>query len=898
MKTLIKTKLQPPLIGPDILPRPHLIERLQNGRYRKLTLISAPAGYGKSVLAGIWQKACDFPVAWLSLDKHDNDLDVFLKYVVTAIQTILPDSCKNTGALLNGLQLPPLDVLTTSVINETAVITQPFLLVLDDYHLIQNQDIHQLIDTLILYQSPHMHLVLITRQDPPLDIVTLRAKGEVTEIRLADLRFNEAEAKQFLEKYLPDEMPSELAQQLFQRSEGWVVGLRLAGLALRNQFDQTRLLETYQRPNQYVMSYLVSEVLSEQPQHVQIFFLYTSLLDRFCAPLCDALLETDNPNQQIHSQQMLERLCQENLFLIPLDSQGEWFRYHHLLQDLLQYQLKTAVTETDIHKLHARASDWFKQQGYIEEALDHAFLAADTDRAAQIIAQVRYRLMNETQWQRLQQLLRRFPQDDIDRSPDLLMAEAWLLYHHAQYAKLAVLLARLTPLIEETAVQPIHKNHLLGEINAIQSLLSYFILDIDSTRTQAKQALEQTAPELWIVRVFARMTLAAAQQLAGDLRSAYATLLHNFDAETEQGNLFKATALITACYVEWVAADLKSVKQNATQALIFCQNGCSSEMLGNAYYQSGRAAYLQNDLATAEQHFAFVQQRPFTTYGDVFAHSSCGLALIYQAQGKEQEARDVVDTALTFLLVRGNTNLLMLMKAFQADLALQQGHLSAALQWAAQFESLPPLTPMPHLYAFHFTLVKIWLAENTPASRQKATDLLAQIQTFLEATHNIIFQIDTLALQTFIFQMEGNEGKALTSLEQALFLALPGAIIRPFINMGFVLHDLLHNLPAQDPELASFKDHLLTTLAPPGNQSYPVLKSRSSQPVPEPLTDRELDVLNLLAQRQTDKEIALKLHISPHTVRSHTKNIYTKLDVNNRRQAVVRAQEFGLVKPD
>ena len=227
MKALIKTKLQPPVIHPDILPRPQLIERLQNGRYRKLTLVSAPAGYGKSVLAGIWQEACDCPVAWLSLDKNDDELEVFLKYVVTAIQTILPDACPNLAALLNGLQLPPLEVLTTSVINETAVLTQPFMLVLDDYHLIHNQDIHQLIDALIQYQSPHMHLVLITRQDPPLDIVTLRAKGEVTEIRLADLRFSEAEARQFLQKFLPDDMPSELAHQLFQRSEGWVVGLPL-----------------------------------------------------------------------------------------------------------------------------------------------------------------------------------------------------------------------------------------------------------------------------------------------------------------------------------------------------------------------------------------------------------------------------------------------------------------------------------------------------------------------------------------------------------------------------------------------------------------------------------------------------------------------------------------------
>lgn len=892
----IPTKLQPPTLSSDILQREQLVKRLSNGRYRKLTLISAPAGYGKSVLAGIWQKACDCPVAWLSLDKNDNELGVFLRYVISVMQTILPETYKDTATLLNGLDLPPVDTLTLSLVNETAVIPQPILLILDDYHLIHNPDIHQLIDSLIQYQSPHLHLVLVTRQDPPLDIVSLRAKNEVTEIRLTELRFNETETEQYLNQQLGDTIPSEMVHELFQRTEGWPVGLRLAVLALHNQVELSHLMGTFQGTDQYIMSYLFNEVLSQQPQHVETFLLYTSLLDRFCAPLCDALLQPEIHDQQTTSLEILERLCLENLFLIPLDHQNQWFRYHHLFQDLLQHQLSLAMSETDIHQLHVRASSWLAQQGYIEEALDHAFLAADIDRATQIIAQERYRLMNETKWQKLQQLLRRFPQDVIEYTPDLLMTEAWLLYHHAQYTKLAVILDRLTQLIEETAVSSINKNHLLGEINALQSLLSYFTMDIDGTRSQAENALKQTASELWIVRVFARMTLAGAQQMVGDLHGAYATLLHNFDAESEQDNLFKATVLVTSCYIEGIAADLKSVQQNATQAITFCQDGCSSEMLGNAHYQSGRAAYLQNDLSTAAQHFAFVQKRPYATYGDAFAHSSCGLALIHQAQGKEQEARDVVETALSFLLVRGNTNLLMLMKAFQADLALQQGNLALAMQWAAQFESPPPLLPMPHLYAFHFTLVKIWLAENTPASRQKATDLLAEIQAFLEAIHNTIFQIDALAQQAIIYYTDGDQTKAVKVLNKALKLALPGNIIRPFINLGQPIAPLLEKLSTNEPELTAFKAQILQAIAPliKPVETVPDGNHRN-QSLMEPLTDREMDILTLLAQRRTKREIGQKLHISPHTVHTHVKHIYTKLDVNNRRQAAKRAQELGLV---
>jgi len=892
---LIRTKLQPPTIGPDILPRPQLIERLENGRYRKLTLISAPAGYGKSVLAAIWQKMCGCPVAWLSLDRHDNDLGVFLSYVVKAIQTSLPGTYPNTAAMLNGLQLPPLELLTTSLVNETAVLPQPFLLILDDYHLIHNPDIHQLIDTLIQYQSPYMHLGLITRQDPSLDIVNLRAKNQVTEIRLAELRFNKAEAQEYLSQYLSNEGSPDLALQLFQYTEGWVVGLRLAALALRNQGNQARLLETYQGANQYIMSYLVSEVLAHQPQSMQTFLLVTSLLDRFCAPLCDALLNTGNIEQQTGSQEILEQLCLENLFLIALDQQNEWFRYHHLFQDLLRQQLRTAVSETDINQFHIQASDWLAQQGLIEEALDHAFWANDTQQAIQIVAQVRYRLMNETEWQRLQQLLRRFPRAVIDQSHDLLIAETWLCYHQGQFTKIPIILAQLTQLLDETAVNPENKTHLMGEISALLGLLSYFAMDIESTRAQAKQSLAQTASELWIVRVFARLLLAAAQQMAGDLSNAYATIFSNFVEESEQSNLFKASTLVTACTVAFIAADIVSLKQNATQTLILCQDEGTSEMKGYAHNYLGTVAYLQNDLSAAEEHFTFVQKRPYSTYGDSFAPSSCGLALIYQAQGREQEARDVVEAALAFFLVTGNTQLLLFMKAFQAELALQQGQLSNALQWAAQIDSPPPLSPMYHLYAPHFTLVKIWLAENRSASRQEAATLLAEIKTFLEFTHNTIFLIDTLALQAVIYQEDGDEAQAMTALEQALTLALPGSIIRPFINLGHTIVQLLNKLQAQEPELAAFRTRILAAVTPLTDLPDSIQDNNEPQPLREPLTNRELEVLTLLTQRQTNREIAQKLLISPHTVHSHLKHIYTKLNVNNRRQAAVYAIELGLV---
>jgi len=893
--TFIQTKLQPPTLSPDTLLRPKLIQRLENGRYRKLSLISAPAGYGKSVLARIWQESCDCPVAWLSLDKNDNDLRVFLSYVVSAIQTIFPKGCEDTTFLLNGMQLPPSDLLTTSLINETAVLPNPFILVLDDYHLIQNPDIHQLINTLIQYQSPHMHLALITRQDPPVDLVNLRAKNQVTEIRLSELRFNESEAKQYLKISLGDSLSPDLANQLIERTEGWAVGLRLAVLAFRNQIDELPALETYQGSNHYIMSYLVKEVLQQQPQQIQIFLLYTSLLDRFCTPLCDALLNINQKPRQPNSQEILEHLRQDNLFLISLDPHGEWFRYHHLFQDLLRHQLKTAVAPGEISNLHKQASIWFAQHGFVEEALDHAFEADNMQLAVQILDQAKVSLLNETQWQKLEQLLRRFPRNVVEQSPELLIIESWIFYHNGQYPKLPAALANLRQQIDQTELAHNIKTNLLGEINSLNSIISYYAMDIDGTIKQSTEALKQTNREFWISRILARLMLAGAYLMIGDKNNAYSTIYQAFDEEPIQSKSFKAALTTIVCNVDWLAADVKGLQQNAMQAIQQYQDVYSPEMLGYAHFHLGTAHYLLNDLTAAEQHFSYVNERPYTTYGDAFAHSACGLASTYQTQGRDQEARDVVDAALAFLLVTGNSRLLMVMKAFQIELALQQGQVSAAIQWANQIDSIPPLTPMTRLYVPHFTLVKIWLTEKTPVSLQKAADLLSQLKTFTETTHNTLFLIQTLILEAISYQLSGDKTNALATLERALTLALPSGIICFFIDFEPIMVSLLTNLKVDNTELLAYKNEILSAMTP---TPQPLLTTNDTFSLIEPLTERELDVLTLLSQRQTDKEIAQKLHISPHTVRTHTKNIYTKLDVNNRRAAALRARELGLVSPE
>jgi LuxR family maltose regulon positive regulatory protein len=874
-----------------------LIQRLNKGAEGKLTLISAPAGYGKTVLASIWADECACPVAWLSLDDNDNDLGYFLNYFINAVQIISDDFFAQTKELVTGQQLPSLDIIATRLVNEAAAFSQPILIILDDFHVIVNQEIHQLTRLLIQYLPAQLHLVILTRQDPTIDIFSMRVKSQVNEIRLAELRFSEVEAEQYLRSKLGENVSQQLTHEIYERTEGWAAGLRLAVLALRSHDDQQRFIETFQGTNQHIMSYLLNEVLAKRQPSLQTFLLQTSLFDRFSVALCDAVLPIEDPDIHAGSQENLNQLLDWDLFIISLDTQGEWFRYHHLFQELLRYQLNTRFSEKAINQLHRRASSWFADQGFLDESLDHAFLAGDMDLAAEIVARARFRLMEQTQWQRLEQLLHRFPQDFVKNHPDLLMAETWLHYQKNQLRKLPSALERLEELIRQRANETEEYRYLVGEISALRSFLLYFAMDSAGVKIHAEQALNLTAPELGIVRVLARLTLACSQQMAGDLNDAYTTIYRGFDEEQYQSGALKASVLLTACFPSWLSADLRTLRQNAAQVGNLSQKHSSPGMLAFGHYFLGTVNYHQNDLSAAKAHFNFVHKRPYTTYDDSFVYSSCGLALTFQAMGREKEALEVVEGVVDYLLKTGNSEMLPVMQAFQAELAVRQGQLTSASQWANRIISLLPLMPMPYFYAPHKTLAKVLLAENTPASLEKAAALLVELKGFLEFTHNDVHLIETLALLALYHEMKEEQAAAIKTIKQALSLGLPGRFVRVFVDLGPDMEKLLSRLSIKEQEFANYWAQILAAFAQEISQQASIQPEDNdvSQPSIESLTNREMDVLVLLSQRLTDKEIAGNLVISHATVRSHTRNIYAKLGVNNRRQAAVRAQELSLI---
>jgi ATP/maltotriose-dependent transcriptional regulator MalT len=813
----------------------------------------------------------------------------------------IPSACDTALGLLDASPTPSTRLITTLIVNELdeliAAGSSPesgrpatgLILALDDYHHITEPAIDEILSGLIEHLPRRVHLALATRTDPGLPLARLRARSDLTEVRSVDLRFTLEEAQAVLETTVGGKLSPETIRLLEDKTEGWIVGLRLAALSMRTRLDDNAFVQRFKgTSNELIVEYLLSEVLARQSPEVQDFVLRTSVLDRFCAPLCEAL--TDVPAAR--SQEIIEWIARANLFLVPLDEEGGWYRYHHLFRDLLRHELQQRYSGAEISGLHARAGAWFARSGSIDEALHHLLAAGDTAAAVDLVARQRYTLMNGARWARLEQYLKEFSPDTVDQSPELLMLRTWLLYHHGRYTELPAAIQEIEAALVQTTLAPEAVASLHGEISALRTVVSFLTVDAETTLVHGRQALAKTPRELWIVRVATRLYMAGALLMMDDLSGAYDAVYTGFEEEGDGSNAFKATLLTTACNIHWMTADLLGLARAAEQVLALSRDPYSPQFLAWGHYHLGRVRYHHNDLPGAEEHFAAVVKQPYLSYGICYVNSACGLALTHQAQRRAEQAREVIETAVAFVLETGNTTLLPVALAFQAELALMQGQIAVAGQQAARFDPVPPLSPMYGLFSPHLTLVKVWLAQNTPASRSRAAELAGQVLAFCQSTHTTRFLIEALALQAMLRDMEGDGPAALADLEQAIALAEPGGFIRLFVDLGLPMARLLAQLHRRGVAV-DYITRILTAFEATDNGPSTAVSPPSA--LIEPLTPRELEVLALLDRQLTNKEIAAELVVSQGTVKTHTLHIYRKLDVRKRREAVARAKALNLL---
>jgi LuxR family maltose regulon positive regulatory protein len=909
LPTLISSKLNRPTLVENHIHRPHLIAKLDQRLQRPLILVSAPAGYGKTMLVSCWLEANSRPGAWVSLDKDDNDLCLFLSYFLAAIQ-----SCPETGfsdigrkalAMINAVTLPPVLVLAASLINELDRIEHPFTLVLDDFHHIENESIFLLLDQLLRHPPQALHLVLICRRDPPLAISQMRAKSLLTEIRIQDLRFNKAETATFLTQELGTQVDLEAAAALEEKTEGWVTGLRLAVLSMRHQGRlDARLLEP-QADAQYVMEYLFTEVFSEQPPEINQYLINTAILDRFCGPLCEAVfMQGSEPfTGEIGGWEFIAWLKKENLFLIPLDAENRWFRFHHLFQKLLLNQLQRHHSPQDINALHARASTWFAENGLIEEALKHALAGGNSTAAAQLIAKHGFDLLNDAQWSRLKRWLSMLPDDLVDQELELLVLASWVHVIHARHGELVSFLDKAEALCTTRSSM----EHAIGHLNVLRAGQHILTVNGERTLTCARRALDMLPRKHRWARMFTFLMQAFAHQVLGDRANALATIKQAMRESDQKSGAAQGYFQANPCFIYWMEADLLSILQTAAQSLKVDENFQAHQATSHGLYFLGIAHYHRNELQAAEENLVSGIKKPYSQHALNFAHSAFALALVHQALGRTDEANKVGESVVSYGLDTNNPDVLKSARAFQAELALRQGRLAEASYWAEQFIA-KPFTFMYRFYVPQLTLARVLLAQDTKSSSEQAADLLKQLYDFVVSSHNKRFQIDVQALQALLYDSQGEGQAALEILTNALQLAEPGGFIRPFVDLGSLMADLLKRLHwkriARDyieKILAAFEQEGDQTVLPEANGQptasarQPQRPSPPSQPLVEPLTNRELDILELLAQRLSNKEIAEKLFISAETVKSHLQNIFQKLEVGKRREAVEKAKKVGIL---
>jgi len=886
----INTKLYRPPVTEDFVPRPQLQTQLDRIHLRPFSLFSAPAGYGKTTLLSAWLENCDCPNAWLSLDENDNHLATFLAYFLAAIRSMFPQVGENTAAVLSAAVQPPLVAVTNSLIMDLNRVETDFVLVLDDYHTISAQDIHFLLGELLHHPHRSMHLVIATRHDPPLPLSPLRARNQLIELRAQDLRFSAQEIAVFMQQTLGSSLEDETLSILEEGTEGWPAGLRLASLSLRHSRDLDKSLAGLQGINRYIIEYLGSEVISHLSPEIQDLVIKTSILDRMCAPLCEALSEPDDP--QLNGQAYLEWLEDANLFTVPLDAQRLWYRFHHLFQEFLRNHLTRKLNPDQIAALHSRASIWLAQNGLVEEAIDHALKSGDIKAAVRLVETHRHELMNKEHWLRLELWLNKFPESVINVEPDLLVLSAWISLSRWQLDKTWSTVERIKALMAEISLEPEETHRLQNSLGVFSSIKYNWGADFEQAIFYARRALEMTPRTWYITRSYAWLHLINATLFSSGLKQALAVLAEGQEDDFVDPPRTYTRVRSSACFVYWVAADLPNLIQTASYILTAAQRNHLSETTGWMNVFMGSGYYQQNNLAEAEQHFSALVEQRYVSHPLSFVQGSIGLAKTYQAQGKPEEANQTVDLAIQFCLEMDYAPQLLTLKAFLAELALLQGEIAKAGSWAELVDPGLPLQMMPNLFDLQMTLPKVLLAQNTPASLQQAVAVLSRLLDFVTETHNTVFLIEVLALQALLYNTLGDDQAAFKALTQSVLLAQPGGFIRVFVDLGPRMATLLNRLSTH-MVAPDYIGKILGAFPAP----KPAVASNGLQEIIAPLTGRELEILVFLAQRLSNKEIASELVISPITVKRHTINIYQKLNVKSRREAVDMAVALGILYP-
>ena len=788
-------------------------------------------------------------------------------------------------------EMPPLRDLASLLINDLNSIGQNFILVLDDYHCITEIYIHDLIDQLLLYPPRGMQLVVATRSDPQLSLVRLRGKGLVTEIRSHDLRFTKQETIELLYRLLGESIREGEIQIIDRQFEGWVTGLRLAALTMQDPERVVSVIEQLHGDSQYVQDYLVTEVTDQLPKEIRTFLMKTSILDQLNGPLCDAVVGLDEP--ECDGQAYLEWLHEKNLFTIALDDRMGWFRYHQLMREFLQNELKKFNSLTEIAALHYRASIWMAQNGWLEEAIQHALRAGDSEMAANLLFQHRHDLIDQEQWHRLERWLKLFDPAELERSPELGIIEAWLHNVNGRWQEELGVLSRVEGLLDTISLPPEIAQSIQGEVHLMRANLTGWTYNGPEVLKHTEIALELLPRQWRYAYTSAFMIDSYGHLLCGDIDLARVQIQRGLaDPQIASQPQYKTMLMFGLVGLFWASLNLPDMLQFSRQYLAHAEDYNLQEAISVANYFLGCVHYLQNDLAAAQKYFSDAVETRYLVTLNWQTQAACGLALTYCAMGKIEQAVDVLEKFQAKLIERDNFMLQNVIKSCRAELAFREGNIAEANHWAESYDP-QPIVGLQMFFIPQLTLVKVWLAQDTAISHEKAASLLDQLMGIAKGAHLKSAQLSILLVQALLEQKLGDETAAFNQLAEAIHLAVPNGIIRPFVDLGPQMANLLMQL-RQHGVAQDFISQIIEAFP----TQHPMVSPTHRGALIEPLTDRELEVLTLLAQRKRNQDIADKLVITLGTVKQYTHNIYRKLEVKSRQEAVDKATSLGILMPE
>src|SRR6266568_451453 len=878
---ILATKLYIPRLRPNVVSRPRLLERLNEGLHRKLTLIAAPAGFGKTTLISAWMAGCDRQVAWLSLDKGESDPTLFLTYLVAALQTIAPDIGVGVLGALQSPQPPPTETILAALLNEITAFPDNFVLVLDDYHVIDAKAIDQALTFLLEHQPPQMHLVIATREDPQLPLARLRARDQLTELRATDLRFTSSEAAEFLNQGMGLNLSAEDVTALEARTEGWIVGLQLAAISLQGQQDATGFITSFTGSHHFVLDYLVEEVLQQQPESIQTFLLRTSILDRLCGSLCDVVLLTPSGT----GQATLEYLEHANLFLVPLDNERRWYRYHHLFADLLRQRLQQrSISSTedevvDVNALHIRASVWYEDNGLEIEAFHHAVAANDVERAERLIEGEGMPMQFRGAGAPVLNWLESLPKTALDARPSLWVTYASALMMTGQHTAVEEKLQAAEAALQGTEPDD-RPQDLVGRIASMRATVAVIQHDVETIIAQSRRALEYLHPDNLPLRTATTWTLGYAYQLQGDRAAASQAYTEVISTGKSFGDsIYTIAATINLGQLQEADNQL-SLATRTYRHVLQLAGDPPQPIACEAYLGLARITYQWNDLDTAQQHGQQCLQLTRQMEGvDTFASCEVLLARLKLAQGDVSGAAAVLDEAEAFVRRHSFVFRMPEVAAAQVLTLLHRGHLAAAAH-LAQTHDLP------------ISQARVHLAQRDPST---ALAVLGPWRRQVEAKGWADERLKVMVLQAVALHMNGEKDKAVHLLCDALALAAPGGFIRLFVDEGPPMAHLLSEAEASG-RMPDYTGKLLAVLEADAQKR----EDKSSLPPPaqpllEPLSRRELEVLHLIAQGLSNHEICERLFLALDTVKGHNRKIFDKLQVQRRTEAVARARELGLL---